>query len=375
MPIERIEHHDEHGESYASLHVQSDDLDNVQAQVDKYLPRLGGSDARVEGPRNGWVAVYAELVDRDRKARERLASELSNATAAVVCAISVDDGVVVRYVLYERGSVVDEYQSLPEHFGPLPPGDVVALGANPTVVSRLTGAEPARGAGGRAHGLLAGRAAARGRAPAAARRGAGPRGRRARVGSKRADALHRRPLPLRRPRADRARREGDRLRGGRDRPRRPAGLDLREERDRPRAGLRGGRGAGAAGVRGDHGVPRGALSRSRRCGRPTRPSARSGGSGCSASTTGSATPTTRRGAATRGVRSSTSGSPSSKRALEGQPYLSGREFGLADIGYVPWILRGARALRPRARPGDGGLARALLRAARRRGRASRRLGS
>jgi len=29
-----------------------------------------------------------------------------------------------------------------------------------------------------------------------------------------------------------------------------------------------------------------------------------------------------------------------ERALEGQPYLSGREFGLADIGYVPWILRG-----------------------------------
>ena len=143
VPVERIEHHDEHGESYASLHVQSDDLEAVQAQVDKYLPRLGGSDGRVEGPRNGWVLVRAELVDRDRRARERLASELSNATAAVVCTLSVDDGVVVRYVLYERGSVVDEYQSVPEHFGPLPPGDVVALGANPTVVSRLTGAEPA----------------------------------------------------------------------------------------------------------------------------------------------------------------------------------------------------------------------------------------
>jgi glutathione S-transferase len=26
-------------------------------------------------------------------------------------------------------------------------------------------------------------------------------------------------------------------------------------------------------------------------------------------------------------------------ALEAQPFLSGREFGLADIGYVPWILR------------------------------------
>jgi glutathione S-transferase len=28
-----------------------------------------------------------------------------------------------------------------------------------------------------------------------------------------------------------------------------------------------------------------------------------------------------------------------ERALEGQPYLSGREYGLADAGYVPWILR------------------------------------
>jgi glutathione S-transferase len=29
-----------------------------------------------------------------------------------------------------------------------------------------------------------------------------------------------------------------------------------------------------------------------------------------------------------------------ERTLEAQPYLSGREFGLADVGYVPWILRG-----------------------------------
>jgi ribosomal protein S18 acetylase RimI-like enzyme len=143
VPLERLEQHGARGESYASLHIQSDDRDAVEAAVARYLPRFGGSGGRVEGPRKGWVAVYAQLLDRDRKARERLASELSNATAAVTCAISVDDGVVVRYVLYERGSVVDEYQSVPEHFGPLPPGDVVALGANPTVVSRLTGAEAA----------------------------------------------------------------------------------------------------------------------------------------------------------------------------------------------------------------------------------------
>jgi GNAT superfamily N-acetyltransferase len=133
------------GESYGSIHVQTDDAEAVQAAVAKYLPRLGGSgQGRVSQPQNGWVAVHAELVDRNRKGRERLASELSNATAAVVCAIALEDGKVVRYSLYERGSIVDEYQSVPEYFGPLPPGDVVALGANPTVVARLTGAEPTR---------------------------------------------------------------------------------------------------------------------------------------------------------------------------------------------------------------------------------------
>jgi glutathione S-transferase len=32
------------------------------------------------------------------------------------------------------------------------------------------------------------------------------------------------------------------------------------------------------------------------------------------------------------------------RALEGQPYLSGREYGLADTGYVPWLLRAGERL-------------------------------
>jgi ribosomal protein S18 acetylase RimI-like enzyme len=144
VPVERLEQRGHAGESYASLHVQTDDREAVEALVEKYLPWFGGSIARVEGPRNGWVAVYAELLDRERGPRERLASELSNATAAVTCTMAVEDGAVVRYALYERGSIVDEYQSVPEHFGPLPPGDVVALGANPTVVARLTGAEPGR---------------------------------------------------------------------------------------------------------------------------------------------------------------------------------------------------------------------------------------
>jgi ribosomal protein S18 acetylase RimI-like enzyme len=133
----------EPGETYASIHVQTDDPSAVEAAAAKYLRRFGGGQARVNGPLNGWVVLYSDLTDRDRQARGRLASELSNATAAVVCTLAVEDGRVVRFALYERGSIVDEYQSVPEYFGPLPPGDVIALQANPTVVARLTGADRA----------------------------------------------------------------------------------------------------------------------------------------------------------------------------------------------------------------------------------------
>src|SRR3954464_9097724 len=52
VPIDRLEQHGAAGESYASLHVQSDDLEAVQAQVDKYLTRLRGSRRRGEGARH-----------------------------------------------------------------------------------------------------------------------------------------------------------------------------------------------------------------------------------------------------------------------------------------------------------------------------------
>jgi ribosomal protein S18 acetylase RimI-like enzyme len=132
------------GESRGSIYVQTDDSAEVEAAAAKYLPRFGGSDAHVLEPRNGWTQVRADLLDRDRRALNRLASELSNATAAVACTLALEDGQLVRYALYERGSIVDEYQSVPEYYGPVPPGDVVALGANATVVARLTGADPAR---------------------------------------------------------------------------------------------------------------------------------------------------------------------------------------------------------------------------------------
>jgi ribosomal protein S18 acetylase RimI-like enzyme len=133
------------GRSYGSIHIQTDDLTAVERAVKQFVPRLPGGSrgSEVTPPHNGWITVYDEACDRDPAVLRRLAKELSERMGAVVIAIGVEHEQVVRFVLHEAGRVVDEYLSVPEHYGPLPPGDAIALAANPRVVARLTGAEPA----------------------------------------------------------------------------------------------------------------------------------------------------------------------------------------------------------------------------------------
>jgi GNAT superfamily N-acetyltransferase len=145
-PIEQLLERSERaprGPSFGSAHVQTDDENAVEQAVRKYVPRFGRSGGSiVAGPRNGWIAVYDELCDREPGTLRRLGSELSNALGAVAVTIGLEEGAVVRYNIFERGSVVDEYLSVPEYYKALPPGDAIALGANPTVAARLTGADP-----------------------------------------------------------------------------------------------------------------------------------------------------------------------------------------------------------------------------------------
>jgi hypothetical protein len=127
------------------VHVQTDDETMVEKAVAQFVPRLGRSaHTEISPPRNGWIEIDDELCNRDPKALRRLGQELSYRTGGVVLTLGVEDGALVRYVLFDRGSVADEYASVPEYHGPLPPGDVISLGANPTVVHRLTGADSER---------------------------------------------------------------------------------------------------------------------------------------------------------------------------------------------------------------------------------------
>ncbi len=133
-PIAALLAVEEEVDTVGAVHVQNDDADKVRRDAAKVLRR----EPDVTTGDNGWSRVEAnpdELRD--------LARELSFTTGVSV-ALSLEAGAVVRYVLFDRGSMVDEYLSVPEYFGELPPGDVYALGANPTVVARLTNADPAR---------------------------------------------------------------------------------------------------------------------------------------------------------------------------------------------------------------------------------------
>jgi hypothetical protein len=131
------------GESFGSVHVQTDDLPAVERTVRRFVPLLPGKSkgSVIVPPRNGWITVYDELCDREPSSLPRLARELSDGLGVVVIQIGGEEGAVARYRIYERGRMLDEYLSVPEYYGPLPSGEVVALASNPTLVERLTGGD------------------------------------------------------------------------------------------------------------------------------------------------------------------------------------------------------------------------------------------
>jgi hypothetical protein len=129
--------------AFGSIHLQTDNQDEIVGVVRRIVPRVFPSALSiVVPPRNGWIAVYDAVAEGDAKRLRRLGQELSASTGLVTFAIGVE-GPVVHYVAFERGRVMDEYDSVPGYREPLPPGDAIALRANPTVVARLTGSSAA----------------------------------------------------------------------------------------------------------------------------------------------------------------------------------------------------------------------------------------
>jgi ribosomal protein S18 acetylase RimI-like enzyme len=131
--------------SAASTHVQTDDESGVRRAMAQFMPRIGRSErTEVSTAKDGWVTVVDELCDRDRSAQRRVATELSERMGTPVIALALEEGAVVRYLAFERGRMVDEYLSVPSYYGEVGKADEISLAANATLMSRLTGAEPAQ---------------------------------------------------------------------------------------------------------------------------------------------------------------------------------------------------------------------------------------
>ena len=141
---ERLAEPEREKRSFGSTHAQTDDEVSVERAVRQFLPRLGGSRrSDVTPPRNGWITIYDDLGDRDRIAHRRFGNELSERLGVPVVALRLEDAAVVRYYLFERGRMVDEYLSVPTYYGEVSKADELSLAANATLVARLTGADPA----------------------------------------------------------------------------------------------------------------------------------------------------------------------------------------------------------------------------------------
>jgi ribosomal protein S18 acetylase RimI-like enzyme len=125
------------GERRGSTHVQSDDEVSVGRAIAQFVPRLEQADVRAS---DSWIRVADPALDRDHEAHGRFAKELSDRLGAVTVALGLE-GEVVRFRLFERGRMVDEYLSVPSYYGVLPTADELALAVNPTLVARLTGAD------------------------------------------------------------------------------------------------------------------------------------------------------------------------------------------------------------------------------------------
>jgi ribosomal protein S18 acetylase RimI-like enzyme len=103
------------GTERATTHVQTDDEVSVDRAVAQFLPRL---EAPQVAASDSWIRVVDPILDHDRDAHGRFAKELSERLGAVTIALA-QEGEVVRFRLYERGRMVDEYLSVPTYYGEL----------------------------------------------------------------------------------------------------------------------------------------------------------------------------------------------------------------------------------------------------------------
>jgi hypothetical protein len=102
------------GSFITNYQVRSDST----AAVSKALAPLAETGAYVSPPQNGWVTVYDEASDdQDDRIIDEVGRGLSRALSTSVLAFLVHDSDIFHYWLFQKGELIDEFDSNPEYFG------------------------------------------------------------------------------------------------------------------------------------------------------------------------------------------------------------------------------------------------------------------
>src|SRR5262245_44655728 len=96
-----------------NLHARIDDT----AAVRSCVTDIGATDYYVSKPLRGWVSVYERrLSEQDETWIKQFAGELSGRLGTACVAFLIHDSDIACYWLYDRGRLLDEYNSAPGYF-------------------------------------------------------------------------------------------------------------------------------------------------------------------------------------------------------------------------------------------------------------------
>jgi hypothetical protein len=102
------------GTFLVNVHIQTDDLEALAEE----MRRLEGGDCWVTTAKNGWSSVYEEQASsQDDTWIRELTGRLSDQLQTAAIAFLVHDSDVFCYWLYDRGELIDEFNSFPDYFG------------------------------------------------------------------------------------------------------------------------------------------------------------------------------------------------------------------------------------------------------------------
>jgi ankyrin repeat protein len=106
---------DRMGASFANCHVRTSEKTTCTSALKSAIR----SRAMLTEPKNGWVTVYDETSEsQDVNELRRIGKTISSKLKTTVFCFMVHDSDVFLFLLFDKGKLVDQFDSRPDYFGP-----------------------------------------------------------------------------------------------------------------------------------------------------------------------------------------------------------------------------------------------------------------